>query len=76
MPAKPETYFLTSATRRTASGNEFGYPTVEAALCAADVILGKDAELIWIEDREGNLILPADQVRLRASSSRSAAGAR
>jgi hypothetical protein len=76
MPAKPETYFLTSATRRTASGNEFGYPTVEAALRAADAILKKDAELIWIEDREGNLILPADQVRLRASSSRSAAGAR
>jgi hypothetical protein len=46
MPAKPETYFLTSATRRTASGSEFGYPTVEAALRAARVILGKDAELI------------------------------
>ena len=76
MPAKPETYFLTSATRPTASGNEFGYPTVEAALRAAGVILGKDAELIWIEDREGNLILPADQVRLRASSSRCAPDAR
>ena len=75
MSAKPETYFLTSATRRTASGNEFGYPTVEAALCAADVILGKDAELIWIEDREGNLILPADQVSPPASSS-TAPGAR
>ena len=59
--AKPETYFLTSATRRRASASEFGYPTVEAALRAADVILAKDAELIWIEDREGNLILPADQ---------------
>jgi hypothetical protein len=76
MPAKPETYFLTSATKQGATGSEFGYPTVEAALRAAGVILGKDAELIWIEDREGNLILPADQVRLRASSSRSAAGAR
>jgi hypothetical protein len=76
MAAKPDTYFLTSATRRTASGSEFGYPTVDAALRAADVILGRDAELIWIEDREGNLILPADQVRLRASSSRSAPDAR
>ena len=76
MPAKPEIYFLTSAMKRTASGSEFGYPTVDAALRAADVILGKDAELIWIEDREGNLILPADQVRLRASSSRCAPGAR
>jgi hypothetical protein len=76
MPAKPETYFLTSATRQRATGSEFGYPTVEAALRAADAILKKDAELIWIEDREGNLILPADQVRLRAPSSRSASDAR
>jgi hypothetical protein len=72
MSEKPETYFLTSATRRSATGSEFGYPAVEAALRAADVIMAKDAELIWIEDREGNLILPADQVRLRLSSSRSA----
>jgi hypothetical protein len=36
----------------------------------------KDAELIWIEDRDDNFIPPADQVRLRASSSRSALGAR
>ena len=75
MPAKPETYFLSSATSRTAVGSEFGYPTVEAALRAADVILAKNAELIWIEDREGNMVLPADQVKLRVSSSRSAPGA-
>jgi len=66
MTAKPETYFLTSATRRTAVGSAFGYPTIEAALRAVGAILAKDVELIWIEDREGNLILPADQVRLRA----------
>jgi hypothetical protein len=76
MSAKPETYFLTSATKRNVCGSEFGYPTVEAALGAAVVILGKNAELVWIENREGNLILPADQVRLRVSSLRSAPGAR
>ena len=76
MAAKPETYFVTSATRRNACGSEFGYPTVEAALRAADLISGKNAELIWIEDREGNLILPADQVRIRVSSLRSAPGDR
>ena len=76
MAAKPETYFVTSATRRNACGSEFGYPTVEAALRAADLISGKNAELIWIEDREGNLILPADQVKLRASSLRSGPDAR
>ena len=76
MPAKPETYFLTSATRQRATGSEFGYPTVEAALRAADVILGKNAESIWIENREGNLILPADQVKLRVTSLRPAPDAR
>ena len=76
MSAKPETYFLTSAAKRNACGSEFGYPTVEAALRAADVILAKNAGLVWIENREGNLILPADQVRLRASSFRCAPDAR
>jgi hypothetical protein len=71
MSAKPETYFLTSAAARTTIGSEFGYPTVEAALRAAGAVLAKDPELISIEDREGNLILPADQVTLRAPSSRS-----
>ena len=72
MPAKPETYFLTSATRRRATGSEFGYPTIEAALRTADAILGNRAEPVWIVDREGNLVLPADQVRLRSSPSCSA----
>jgi hypothetical protein len=72
MAAKPETYFLASETRRNACGSAFGYPTVEAAIRAVDVILAKNAELIWIEDREGNLILPADQVKLRVRSLRAA----
>ena len=76
MPAKPGVYFVTSATRRNASGSAFAYPTVESTLRTADAILGSRAESVWIVDREGNLILPADQVRLRASSSRSAPGAR
>jgi len=72
MPGKPETYFLTSATRQRATGSAFGYPTVEAALRAADVILGNGADSVWILDHAGNLILPADQVRVRLSWSRSA----
>jgi hypothetical protein len=76
MVAKPETYFLTLATGQRASASEFAYATVEPALRTAGAILGKDAELIWIEDRESNLILPADHVRPPASSSRSAPGAR
>jgi len=76
MTAKPETYFLTSETKRNACGSEFGYPTVEAAIRAVDVLLAKTADLIWIEDREGNLILPADQVRLRVRSLRATPDAR
>ena len=71
MSEKPETYFLTSAAARATIGSEFGYPTVEAALRAAGAVLAKDPELISIEDREGNLILPADQVTSCAASSRS-----
>jgi hypothetical protein len=67
----PETYFLTSAMRRKASASEFDYPTVESALRTADAILEDRAESVWIVDRDGNLILPADQVRLRLSPSRS-----
>jgi len=76
MPAKPETYFLTSATRREGSASEFAYPMGESALHAADAILGNGAESVWIVDRDGNLILPADQVNPPMSSLRSAPGAR
>ena len=72
----PEVYFLTPATRRKTSASELAYPTVESTLRIADAILGNRAESVWIVYREGNLILPADQVRLRASSSRSVPGAR
>ena len=71
MAAKPEINFLTSATGQRASASEFAYPTVESALRTADAILGDRAESVWIVDRDGNLILPADQVRLRLSPSRS-----
>ena len=66
MSAKLETDFLTTATGRRAARSDFNCPTVESALRTADAILGNTAESIWIVDRAGNLILPADQVRLRA----------
>jgi len=73
MPAKLAT-FLTSATRPSASVSGFAYPTVESALRTADAILGNRAEAAWIVDREGNLILPADQARLRPSPSPATTG--
>jgi hypothetical protein len=76
MPTNLETDFLASATGRGASGSDLGYPTVESTLGAADAILGNPAESVWIVDRAGNSILPADQARLQASASRSAPGVR
>ena len=60
-------YLVTSVTRLTTSACERLYPTVESALRGADAILDKGADSVWIVDREGTLILPADQVRLRLS---------
>jgi len=51
------------------SARDYSHPTVEAALRSADLILGKRADSVWIVDRDGNLILPVDQARLRLSSS-------
>jgi len=43
--------------------------SIEAALLQADVIFEALAESVWIVDRAGNLILPADQARVRLSTS-------
>ena len=58
----------TSFTQLVTSASDCSQPTVEAALRSADAILGKRAGAVWIMDREGNLILPADQVRHRLSA--------
>ena len=65
MAVVPEMDFLTSATRWEGSASEFACPIGESALHTADAILGNRAESVWIVDRDGNLILPADQVRVR-----------
>jgi hypothetical protein len=76
MSAKPETHYPTSATRDWSTGGDFGCLTVESALRAADAVLGNRAESVWIVDRAGNLILPADQSGFQASPSHSAPGVR
>jgi len=58
----------TPVTQLGRSASDYSHPTVEAALRCADAILGKRGDSVWIVDREGNLILPADEVRLRSSS--------
>jgi hypothetical protein len=48
--------------------------TIDEALSGADFLLGNGAASVWIVDGEGNLILPADQVRLRLNPLDSEAG--
>jgi hypothetical protein len=48
--------------------------TIDEALRDADFVLGNGAASVWIVDGDGNLILPADQVRLRLNPLDSAAG--
>ena len=50
-----------------AAGKAF-YATVDEALRGARFRLGNGAVLVWIVDRDGNLVLPADQVALRLES--------
>ena len=40
-------------------------PSIEKALCGAKSLLGDGAVTAYIVDSDGNLVLPADQVRIR-----------
>lgn len=62
-------YLVTSATRLRIAAGRRRYLTVEDALRSADAHFGKGADSVWIVDCEGNLILPADQVRFRLVAS-------
>lgn len=46
--------------------------TISDALREAKLLLNGGAAFVWIVDRDGNLILPADQVRARLAQSASA----
>ena len=47
-------------------------PSIEKALCGAKSLLGDGAVTAYIVDSDGNLVLPADQVRTRLKLSDSA----
>ena len=40
-------------------------PSIEKALCGAKTLLGDGAVTAYIVDSDGNLVMPADQVRIR-----------
>jgi hypothetical protein len=41
--------------------------TIGDALKEAKFLLGGGASLVWIDDKEGNPILPADQIRAKVA---------
>ena len=41
---------------------------VESVLSVAEAFFGKDCGFVWIVNREGEILLPADQAGLRPSS--------
>ncbi len=41
--------------------------TIDDALREAKFLLGGEASVVWIDDKDGNPILPADQTRARVA---------
>ena len=58
-------YLVASKSAQGVSTTDARYATVADALRSVSELLGNDAPAVFIIDSEGNLILPADQVRLR-----------
>ena len=56
------------AAARTPAGTKFSPPFThfDDALKAAGIMLGNGAMAAWIVDDDGTLILPSDQVKVRA----------
>jgi hypothetical protein len=60
------TYFVvTSATTPGVPVIGPPCPSIEKALCGAKSLLGDGAVTAYIVDSDGNLVMPADQVRIR-----------
>jgi len=69
-------YLVLTKTAHGARTSNMRYATVSQALRSASELLAEGAPSVWIVDSAGNLILPADQVRLRLAASRFASRGR
>ena len=65
-------FVVTAATTPTVPVIGPPCPSIEKALRGAESVLGDGAVTAYIVDSDGNLILPADQVRFRLKLSDSA----
>jgi hypothetical protein len=62
-----EAFYLKARTAKDgpAVGYVHPYKSVDEALREAEKTLAAPGDIVWIVDEAGNLVLPADQVRLR-----------
>ena len=61
----PTGYLVTTKSAHGAKTSNERYATVDDALRSAKALLEAGAPSVWIINSSGDLILPADQVRLR-----------
>ena len=61
----PTSYIVTTKSAHGAKTSNARYATIDDALRSAKVLLENGAPSVWIINSSGDLILPADQVRLR-----------
>ena len=62
-----EAFYLRSRAAKDGSAVSYAHPykSVDEALREAEKTLAAAGDIVWIVDEAGNLVLPADQVRLR-----------
>ena len=61
----PTSYLVVTKSAHGAKTSNARYATIDDALRSAKVLLEGGARSVWIINSSGDLILPADQVRLR-----------
>ena len=61
------TFYLRARTAKDGPAINYAHPykSVDEALREAEKTLAAAGDIVWIVDEAGNLVLPADQVRLR-----------
>jgi len=62
-----ETFYLRGRSAKDGPAVSYAHPckSVDEALREAEKALAAAGDIVWIVDEAGNLVLPADQVRMR-----------
>ena len=62
-----DTFYLRGRSTQDGPTNSYAHPykSVEEALLEAGKTISASGDIVWIVDQAGNLVLPADQVRMR-----------